>query len=279
MSGSVRTGVIGALFGSIFRDLRDIMRNPPAFFGGLGGMVAMCALLVFGALIQAQDANASDNEEELDIDFVPGALVKLGKKPPEEEIPEKIITQETRAEEQSAPETVTEDETPPPPDQEKKPKKKTDNKLPTPQQKKDSKLPTSKTPTEKNTPYDDLPTVDYNIGDPFGDPGGWADLRKDGDPWATAVMKALNNNVSAASYGAAAMQGDFRFQISIGKNGKVCKVARKGGNLPGNVQKSIELDLSRLKLPAPPAKVLKKMRSNCAKIRYTFRWTGKGGVR
>jgi len=273
-----RPGVLSAVFGSFLRDLRDMLRNPLAFFGGVAGTVATGALLVFALMAQARAAGAEDDLEELEIDFVPGALVKLGQKPPEEEIPEKIITQETRAEEATTQETVTEEEKV---DREKPPEKrdKKKNKLPKPHEKKDSKLPTAKNPTQKNTPYDDLPTVDYNIGDPFGDPGGWAKMRKDGDPWATSVMKALNNNVSAASYGAQAQKGDFRFQIAVGKDGKVCKVLRKGGSLPPQIQTLIENDLRRLKLPRPPAEVIKKMRSNCAKIRYTFRWTGAGGVR
>ncbi|RMG96912.1 MAG: hypothetical protein D6705_10055 [Deltaproteobacteria bacterium] len=278
MSDDIRPGLLGALFGSVWRDIREMLRNPLAFFGGVVGTVVTGAALVFALMAQAQAADADDDLEELEIDFVPGALVKLGQKPPEEEIPEKIITQETRAEEAAVEESVTEDATPPPEDPPKKREKKK-NKLPTPPQKKDSKLPTAKNPTQKNTPYDDLPTVDYNIGDPFGDPNGWAKMKKDGDPWATAVMAALNNNVSAASYGAQATKGDFRFQIAVGKDGKVCKVLRKGGSLPPQIQNLIENDLRRLKLPRPPPDVIKKMRSNCAKIRYTFRWTGAGGVR
>ncbi len=277
MSGDVRPGILAALFGSLLRDVREMLRNPLAFFGGLAGTVVTAAALVWALMAQAQAADG-DDLEELEIDFVPGALVKLGQKPPEEEIPEKIITQETRAEEATSEETVTEEEKPAPDEPPKKRDEKK-NKLPTPPQKKDSKLPTSKNPTQKNTPYDDLPTVDYNIGDPFGDPNGWAKMKKDGDPWATAVMAALNNNVSAASYGAQAQKGDFRFQIAVGKDGRVCKVLRKGGSLPPQIQTLIENDLRRLKLPRPPPDVIKKMRSNCAKIRYTFRWSGAGGVR
>ena len=154
---------------------------------------------------------AETEEDEYEIEFEPGALVKLGVEIEEKELPEKIITQETRQEEETVQETVTEEEEakpkvePPEPDE--KPKKKP--KKP-PVEKKDKKLPTSKMPTKKNTPYDDLPTVDYQKGDPFGDPGGWSDLAKDGDPWATAVMKALNN-MPVGSYAAKAARATSSF--------------------------------------------------------------------
>ncbi|MCA9705766.1 MAG: hypothetical protein KDK70_07955, partial [Myxococcales bacterium] len=187
---------ISAVFGSFIRDIVDLLRNPLAFAGGLGGMVLSSVLLFFGFTVFANAEGSENDEDEFLIDFEPGALVKLGVEMEEPEIPEKIIVQETRAEEDTVNETVTEEEDAkpteaPPPEPDEKPKK-TDK--PPPQEKKDKKLPTSKLPTTSNTPFKkDLPTVTQQRGDPFGDPGGWSDLKKDGDPWATSVMKALNN--------------------------------------------------------------------------------------
>lgn len=219
-------------------------------------------------------------EEEFAIEFEPGALVRLGQKIDEKEIPEKIITQETRAEEEeAAKETVTQEEkTPPkveekPPEPEEKPKKPTK----TPTEQKDKKLPTSANPTTKNTPYDDLPTADIQQGDPFGDPGGWADRAKDGDPWATAVMKALNN-MPVGAYGAKAASGEFKFQLTICKDGTIEQVAKKGGSLPQDTQNGVVLALNQLKIPKPPADVAAAMKGNCSKIRYTFVWSS-GGVK
>jgi hypothetical protein len=45
---------------------------------------------------------------------------------------------------------------------------------------------------EGNKQYKDMPTVKDLPGDPFGSPNGWSDMAKDGDPWATAVLAALN---------------------------------------------------------------------------------------
>lgn len=213
-------------------------------------------------------------EDEFEIDFEPGALVKLGAEIEEKELPEKIIIQETRAEEEVVAETVTEDEEAkpveePPPEPDKKPKK-TDK--PPPKEKKDKKLPTSKLPTTSNTPYKDLPTVKVPKGDPFGDPGGWADLAKDGDPWATAVMKALNN-MPVGSFGAKIGRGTMKFQLTLCKDGKIKNVNKKGGSLAGPDQSKVITALNQLKLPKPPAKVAKKMKKSCAKIKYTFVWS------
>jgi hypothetical protein len=283
VSGRLQVSALEAVVGTLTRDMRDMLRNPLAFAGGMLGTAGCAGALVLVMVGGAGSASAEDasDQEELDIDFVPGALVKLGKKPPDEKIPEKIITQETRAPDVAAePENAaTEDETvDPTPKPDKKPDK--ESKLPPDpsQPKKDSKLPTSDSPTTKNTPYDDLPTVDYNVGDPFGSPDGWAERAQDGDPWATSVMAALNNKVKAGAFMAKGASGDFQFQISIGKDGKICDVNRKGGTLDAGTQASIELELLRLKLPTPPGDLLQKMRTNCAKIRYTFRWSANRGV-
>ena len=90
-----------------------------------------------------------------------------------------------------------------------------------PTEHKDKKLPTSKVPTTTNTPYKkDLPTVHVNQGDPFGDPQGWDDLTRDGDPWATNVMKALNN-MPVGTYAAKGAEGDYKFQLTICKDGTI----------------------------------------------------------
>lgn len=266
---------ISAIFSSFGRDIAELFRNPLAFVGGLGGMALTSLLLYFGFGVMASASlDPSEDEEEFLIDFEPGALVKLGVEIKEEEIPEKIIVQETRQEEETVEETVTEDEQAkpvetPPPEPEEKPKK-TDK--PPPQEKKDKKLPVSKLPTTANTPYKDLPTAQMDKGDPFGDPGGWSDLKKDGDPWATAVMKALNN-MKVGAFAAKAPPGNFQFQLTICKDGSVKRVDKKGGSLAADGQNAVRLALEQLDIPKPPSEVAKKMTSSCAKIKYTFNWS------
>ncbi len=226
------------------------------------------------AVTEACPAETED-EDEFEIDFEPGTLVKLGVEVEDKEIPEKIIIEETRAEEEVSAEAVTDDEEAkaaeePPPEPDPEPKKKPDK--PPPKEKKDKKLKTSKLPTTKNNPYNDLPTTTVQKGDPFGDPGGWSDLKKDGDPWATAVMKALNN-MPVGAFGAKMPKGSSKFQITLCKDGKVKKVAKKGGSLPAGEQARVANAVRSLKLPKPPAKVAKQMKGSCAKIKYTFVWS------
>lgn len=225
----------------------------------------------------------SDEEDEFEIEFEPGALVKLGEEIEEKEIPEKIIIQETRAPdvvEEVPTNTITDDEKAAPVEDKKEEepdpevKDKPDKK---PTEKKDKDLPVNKIPTKANTPYKDLPTVKNPKGDPFGDPDGWAEIAKDGDPWATSVMKALNN-MPVGAYAAKAKKGEFRFQLSICKDGTIQKVVDKGGSLPPDGVHGVMLALQQLKIPKPPSKIASQMKSNCAKIKYTFKWSA-GGVK
>lgn len=270
---------ISAVFGQLGRDVADLFRNPLAFFGGLGGMLLTCGLLFFGFTFLANAESNEEEEDEWDIPFEPGTLVKLGAEIEEKELPEKIIVAETRPEEDTVNETVTEDEEAkpaeePPPEPDEKPKK-TDK--PPPKEKKDKKLPTSKLPTVSNNPFKDPPTVKVPKGDPFGSPGGWSDLKKDGDPWATAVMKSLNN-MRVGAFGAKAPPGNFQFQITVCKDGKIKSVSKKGGSLSADGQNQVRLALEQLKIPKPPAKYAAKMKSSCQKIPYKFNWSA-GNVR
>jgi len=216
-------------------------------------------------------------EDEFEIDFTPGTIARLGEKP--EDLPEKLIIQETRAldpvEEEPVKDTVTEDEKAAPVEEPKEKPKDISKEKPTVKDNKDKKLPTSKNPTNSNTPYKDLPTYDKNIGNPFGDPDGWDDLNRDGDPWATSVMKALNN-MSIGAYAAKAKSGEFKFQLTICKDGSIKQVLKKGGSLPPDGQSAVMLALEQLDIPKPPKKVADAMPGSCAKIKYTFVWSAKG---
>lgn len=222
-------------------------------------------------------------EDEFEIDFTPGTLARLGEKIDEKEIPQKIIVQETRAEDFSEVEpvkdSVTTDEKVKPSEEPPKEKPKDPVKdKPKYEDNKDKKLPTAKVPTTSNTPYKkDLPTVNQNIGDPFGDPEGWDDLTRDGDPWATEVMKRLNN-MPIGAYAAKAAKGDYKFQLTICKDGKIKDggVLSKGGSLPEDGKNAVRLALESLEIPKPPKKVADSMPGNCAKLKYTFVWSAKG---
>lgn len=264
-----------AIFASIGRDIRELFRNPPAFVGGLLGMFAGAALFFFVFGVLAKDANANEEEDELEIEFNPGTLVKIGEEIEEPEIPEKIVIPEMRQEEEVVNETVTEDEKAEPKAEEKeideKPKKKPEK---PPVEKKDKKLPKTKLPPPPpNTPYKDKPLNVKVKGDPFGDPGGWDDLKKDGDPWATSVMKALNG-MKVGAYAAKGSSGNFKFQLKLCKDGTIDTVYKKGGSADAELQNAIRLSLEQLDLPKPPSKIASQMKGNCVKIKYTFVWSG-----
>ena len=280
-----------APFAALGREIRGIMAVPVAFFGGLGGMVVMCAALVI-FFVYAGEAKAEPEEEDLwDIEFTPGALVKIGKEIPEDEI---VITEETVArdepteepqeevpeEEEQVAEEVTKTETKPAPEKKEPTKKKPQKINPKPSKEKPEDKPadTKKADknTKKNTPYDDLPTSDTERGDPFGDPQGWAELKKDGDPWATAVMKALNG-MAVGTFGSQSFPGDYKFRIQICKDGRIAKVYDKGGSAAATDKAKVKGALKTLPLPKPPADLAKKMGANCKTIPYVFRY-GAGKV-
>lgn len=261
-----------APFQTLFRDVRAIFAVPLALIGGFFGMIVMCAALV-GFFLWAPElafAEAEEDDEEY-LDFEPGALVRIGKEIPEQELPEKIITEDAKLPEDSVEEAVTKEEEPPPePPEEKKIDKPKKTKKP---KKKDDRDVKEKDHTsKKNTPYDDLPTVKEAPGDPFGDPDGWSELRKKGDPWATEVMKRLNA-MQVGCYAGKCPKGTFKFEMKICKNGTVDKVYQKQSSGDSDLDSKIKSELGRLKIPKPPPKIAAQMKSSCVKLKYRFVWS------
>lgn len=214
-------------------------------------------------------------ENEFEIEFEPGALVKLGVEIEDEDLPQKVVLPNTQAEAQEASEQVTDDENASPADEQPEPAKKPEVAPKKPVRNRDEKLPPSKLPTRRTTPYDDPPTTTVQKGDPFGEPGGWSELKKDGDPWATAVMEALNK-MPVGAFGAKMGEGTSKFQITLCKDGRVKKVQKNGGSLGPADQAAVANAVRSLALPKPPPKVAKNMKGTCAKIKYTFVWSNRG---
>ncbi len=260
-----------APFVSLAREFRALVSNSFAFVGGLFG-----ALILAGGLVglifwleNTAEAEEPDAEDEFMMDFEPGALTKLGVEP--KDIPEKAINEETRTPEDVVQEAVTEEEKPPEVEKDKKetPEKAKDDK---PVNKnKDAKV--SDKNRKDNNPYSkDLPNNIDPTGDPFGDPNGWADLKKDGDPWATAVMSALNNMKVPAWAGKLPAAKAYRFQLKVCKDGTVEKVYNKASSGNTDLDNAVRAEVERLKFPRAPAKIAKSMKSNCVVLRYQFAW-------
>lgn len=258
-------------FFSLARDIRGLLAVPLAFFGGIFGAIVLSGALVFAMWWMEQSAEAAPIEEdEFELEFQPGALTKLGVEP--KDIPEKAINEETRTPEDTVKEAVTEEEKPPDEEIEKKPaeEKPKDDK---PVNKNDKAKISDKNRTDNN-PYDkDLPNNIDPTGDPFGDPNGWSDLKKDGDPWATSVMAALNG-MKVPAWAAKLPSGKpYQFKLKICKDGKVSQVMSKSSSGNTDLDNAIRGELERLKIPKPPGNVASKMKTSCVTLNYLFSWS------
>jgi len=265
-------------FVSIGREFGDIFRNPVALIGGFVGSTAfmggIVAFMLFGPTIAG--ANQSENDDELDMEFMPGELMRKGPQMNPEDIPEKLIVERLVAAEAKTEAKVTTDEkAQPDPEKKKNDKPKEDIKStekPDPN-KKGAKEGTKN--QEKNTPYDDLPTVNELPGNPFGDPNGWSDMAKDGDPWATAVMGALNG-MKVGAYAGQGTAAAYQFQLVICADGRVDDVRTKKPSGDPKLDGAIKNALESLKLPKAPADIAKQLGGGCKKIPYVFTWSGSG---
>lgn len=267
---------IAAPFASVARDLVDLVRNPTAFVGGLAGsslcIAASVALALFGTPVSAADEPVDD---ELKMDFVPGALVRKGPPPDPDPIPVKPIVDAQRADAPPPDTGVTIDPTlkpaPPPKPRDHKPRPKPSDPVDPDQQGKPSDHN-----TDGNNTYNDKPTQDRLPGDLFGKTNGWADRMEDGDPWATAVLAALNG-LTVGSYAGLGQDVTYKFQIILCADGKIEAVRTKDSTGKAEFDGQIVNALETLKLPKAPADIAQHLAGDCKKIPYIFTWSGKGG--
>lgn len=273
------TPALLAPFVSVGRELGDIFRNPVAFLGGVfgtglfaGGVVLM---VLFGPKFEGRAEAAED--DVLDMEFMPGALVRKGEKMDPMTIPEKIIVEETVAAAAEVEAKITKDEkavpNPDPPKADKPKDKVKATEAPDPNKKGAKESDKNR---EGNKQYDtDLPTVKDLPGDPFGSPNGWADMAKDGDPWATAVLGALNN-MKVGAYAGQGKPAAYKFQLVVCADGTVdrIKVTQPSGDaqLDGQIKNAVE----SLKLPKAPANIAQQLAGKCKRIPYDFTWSAKG---
>jgi len=273
------TPALLAPFASFAREFGDIFRNPAAFFGGIFGTGlfagGVAALVLFGPKFEGRDA--AEDDDVLDMEFMPGALVRKGEKMDPMTIPEKIIVEETVAAAAEVEAKITKDEkavpNPDPPKADKPKDKVKATEAPDPNKKGAKESDKNR---EGNKQYDtDLPTVKDLPGDPFGSPNGWADMAKDGDPWATAVLGALNG-MKVGAYGAQGKAATYKFQLVVCADGTVdrIKVTQPSGDaqLDGQIKNAVE----SLKLPKAPANIAQQLAGKCKRIPYDFTWSAKG---
>lgn len=281
MADEIKVRTIPALlapFASFTREFADILRNPVAFVGGLVGTGAFAggvfALAMFGPKFEV--SAAEEDDEELDMEFLPGELMRKGEKIDPEKIPEKIIVEETVAAEAKTETKVTKDEkAAPDPEPKKADKPKEDVKAtekPDPNKKGAKESDKNR---DTNNPYKDPPTVKDLPGDPFGDPDGWSDINKAGDPWATAVMKALNG-MKVGVFGAQGKDAIYQFQLDVCPDGKLKQRKRVKSTGDNELDGKIANALDAIKVPLTK-EVVAALGGGCKKIRYDFTWKGTGG--
>ncbi len=263
-------------FTAIGREIGALLRNPTAVVGGVAGSGVFIAAAVGLVLLSAARTEAhSPEDDELVIEFDPGLVVRKGEALDPEQIPEKIVVAAAQAAAEPVTTTLTDDEkaapdpTPPPSDPAEKPIKAKEK----PDPNKQGEELSDKNRTS-NTPYDDPPTVDDLPGDPFGSPDGWSDMKKDGDPWATAVLAALNG-MTVGSYAGLGQEATFGFQLVICADGSIDQVRVKQSTGRPDFDGQIRNALEALKLPKAPAAIARQLGSNCKKIPYVFTWSGK----
>ena len=267
-----------APFAAFSREVADILRNPGAVLGGLAGSGGFMAVVVAVAMFGSSTSRADvDDSEDLVLEFLPGALVRRGEKLDPQDLPSKPVVQATQAADLATPTTVTRDPTPTAPA--------LDRPAPPEVQPTRPHDPNHRAPRvgdrdrKPTTPYDDPPTVDDAPGDPFGSADGWADMAKDGDPWATGVLAALNG-MTVGSYAGLGQDVSYRFQLVICADGSIDDVRTKLSTGRPDFDGQIKNALAALKLPRAPAKIAAQLAGRCKKIPYEFTWRGKnrGGV-
>lgn len=272
---NVRPGLaILAPFSSIMRDVRDLLSRPLPLLGGVLGSSLLCGGIAAFFVISSSKAQADD--DLLDIEFVPGEIARLGEAPPPEDIPDKIIVDDQRAAPAEPEKVLTkEDKVPekpkPKPKPKEKPKRKDKPKKIQPRSnKKTGKL--GNKDVEGNNKFGDLATLDRLPGNPFGSADGWGKLNKAGDPWATAVMGALNRMKVPAWAAQASGNQPYRFRIKICKDGRIAQVMKKGSSGDSRLDDAVSQELLRLKIPRPPPHVAKAMSGSCTTMKYNFSW-------
>ncbi|MEZ4453215.1 MAG: TonB family protein [Nannocystaceae bacterium] len=261
------------------RELRDLLRNPVAFVGGILSTLAVGGAMAAALLIGDARADAeADDALVLDIDFNAGALVRQGVKD-DDPIPEKRNVRETVAAgpDAASVDTVTPDAEARPVEPERPARPDTpvrSQEPPDPQKPPDT--PVSTTNTRGTTPYPDPATAAAPVGDPFGSADGWAERAKDGDPWATGVIGALNT-MKVPSYAAQQRSGTFQFQIEICADGTIPRVTTKKSTGDAQLDRMLVTAVTATKIPRPPPEVARQLGGKCKKIPYRFTWAS-GGV-
>ena len=251
------------------RELRELGSRPLPLVGGALGSVLGCAALA-AALLWMPSPAAAEPEEVFTVEFIPTSLTAVGESEAEAPAdapapaPDPADASQTLDEagasvSDAASEPASEPETKP----ETRPRPKTP---PRPE----TQPPLPPKPDPGPAPGED------EVLDPFDDPAAWSTLAREGDPWATAILRALQRMKVPAWAGQISADSPYRFRLKICKDGRVDKVLRKGSTGDADLDATLAHELTRLDLPAVPAEIARTMGQRCAVLEYNFEWTASG---
>lgn len=223
----------------------EIIGNRTALYGSLIGLVlltgGLAALLRFGPGF----AEPPEDAAELEMEFLPGELLRFGAK--SDPTPSAPMDPSPAATPDLAP-TVTDQDTPEP---------------------RQARVVRPTPAPEVKPPQEAPPAVQPSPGDPFGDPEGWSEVLRAGDPWATEVMKALSG-LEVGSYAGEGQGGEYKFRLEVCPDGRL-RAQRKGSTLEPSVAGALEAEIGRQRVPIP-ASVRDRLAGECQKIKYLFTW-------
>lgn len=248
---------------------RRVAGNRVAFAGGVAGTLAVSvtAALLLGFSPDSRARVTAPPRPA--IAFQPGEIIRLGPKPIDALVPDKIVVDTRRAAATSPPESVTRTDDAPP--SRARPSRARGTMAAGEDDGEDRE------DVEGNNAFDEPPTRARLPGDPRGEAAGWSERLVQGDPWATEVMKRLNG-LRVGVYAGGAVQATLRFRLSVCSSGQVGVVKLVDRSGDPRLDRALVNELRRLELPPPPAEMMTRARGRCVKIDYVFSW-GAAGVR
>lgn len=264
-----------ALALTLARDARELTSQRLALGSGVVGVVLAGVALVGLATVAHAD-DELDDASDTGLEFLPGTLARLGTDPQARDstgdgAPATTPTQPQppTAEPESEPETKPETATDDPHAAPARPRPPTPHPATPPRLRPEH--PTSDDPSRGGGRLPGPPREDDG-GNPWGDPKGWDDLTRDGDAWATGVVAALRG-LKVGWYAGIPAPGEFQFEISVCKDGKIKAVKKAGGTMSADGQSRVRLALEQLKLTPIPKRLADRMPANCARIDHVFVWS------
>jgi hypothetical protein len=126
---------------------------------------------------------------------------------------------------------------------------------------------------EKGSAYGDLPDPETPTKEPFGDPNGWSDTHREGEPWATSVMDTLDAERPVALLESC---GDcrYRFKLKVCRDGAVAAVGVQQGTGEPERDAEIRAALEQLHFDPMPKAMSRKLKLPCVWLNFTFVWSG-----